>query len=159
MSSSCRKVSNADAFTMSTGEYSTTWEAWLHRLYPAKMVFSLNGTWYLATLKVYKNPGPNRSGISDRKYRGPKKGPKTARIWVVEIRNFQFLSNLSVQIKYTLKLRKNIVLLFLNLYIDWYTRHRIRVRAIFIFSRLDGAKWTVEHNVEEYIRISSVEVE
>ncbi len=57
----------------------------------------------IVLLKVYKKPGPNRSGISDLKFRGQKKCPKTAQIWVVEIRKFQFLSKLSVQIKPTLR--------------------------------------------------------
>ncbi len=34
----------------------------------------------IVLLKVYENPGPNRSGIGDLKFRGPKKGPKTAQI-------------------------------------------------------------------------------
>ncbi len=34
----------------------------------------------IVLLKVYRNPGPNRSGIGDLKVRGPKKGPKTAQI-------------------------------------------------------------------------------
>ncbi len=38
----------------------------------------------IALLKVYKNPGQHRSGISDLKFRGPKKGPKTAKIWGVK---------------------------------------------------------------------------
>ncbi len=62
-----------------------------------------------------------------------KKSPRTATIWVAEIRKFKFPSKLSVQIKSTFKWWKNVVLLFLDLYIDWYTRHRICVRAIYNF--------------------------
>ncbi len=34
----------------------------------------------IVLLKVNKTPGPNRSGISDLRFRGPKKGPTTAQI-------------------------------------------------------------------------------
>ncbi len=34
----------------------------------------------IVLLKVYKNPGPNRAGIGDLKFRGPKKGQKAAQI-------------------------------------------------------------------------------
>ncbi len=62
---------------------------------------NINGLMFcrrIALLEHYKNPGPNRSGISDLKIRGPKNDPKIAKIWVDEIRKFHFLSKLSVQI-------------------------------------------------------------
>ncbi len=61
------------------------------------------------------------------------RGSETALIWVVEIRLFQFLCKLSIQIKKNFKWSKTTVCPFLDLYFEWFKRHKLRVRAILIF--------------------------